>query len=176
MLDALWRRKRKENIVKRYTSYFPQAIDGNERKNGTVQGYQGINSGLFNFTDNALADGLRKSKLNDEEDEFKEHGSDNSVENPTDDSDDDDDDSIPDTFSSGSDMNEDDTEKLTIKALMLKLEEMKPLKWQVRTFLRRKLGVYTPSFDPNPTFTKTSSRISFVSWPESRGLHKWKTS
>ena len=146
LLDAgcIVTRKAKENIVKRFTSHFPQAIVGNERKDGAVQRQQEINSGLLNFTDNnALAEGLRKSKLNDEDDEFKEYGSDNSVENPVDDSDDDDD-SMPDTFSSGSDMNDDDTEKLTIKALMLKLEEVRSLKWQVRTFLRRKLGLYTP--------------------------------
>ena len=147
LLDAgcIVTKKAKENIVKRFTSHFPQAIVGNERKDGAVQRKQEINSGLLNFTDNnTLAEGLRKSKLNDEDDEFKEYGSDNSVENPVDDSDDDDDDSMPDTFSSGSDMNDDDTEKLTIKALMLKLEEVRSLKWQVRTFLRRKLGLYTP--------------------------------
>ena len=49
------------------------------------------------------------------------------------------------SFSERSDSDEDQYEKNVALALMLKLEELPSLKFQVRTFLRRNLNLFSPS-------------------------------
>lgn len=121
-------------VTEKYASHFPhESIRGKTNQDWTSP---------LTETDwsqvNSCADG------GSEEEESNE-----SVESPADPDGDgrNDNDSLPDTFSSASDPDEDadDDEKLTVRTLMVKLDEVKALKWRLRVYLRRDLRLFTPT-------------------------------
>ena len=144
--------KVQRKIVKKFTLHFSQGKGADEKP---TDDKQNINTAFLNLNckDDSSVGDERDGKPSEEKNtspsgEFDEHDSENSAESAEEDSEgNDDNDSMPDTFSSGShsDLNEDDTDKLAVNALMTRLEEVRSLKWYVRTFLRVQLGLYTPA-------------------------------